>query len=90
MTKQIARNPMVVALALQPGLNKTVCVDIQCARLLHRYRMPIGHVGHLNQLPRDGVAQALRMHPTSSRSSASKRRRWSTTRRKVSVCVRSC
>jgi predicted amino acid racemase len=63
MTKQIARNPMVVALALHLGLNKTVCVDIQCARQLHRYRLPIGHVGHLNQLPRDGVAQALRMHP---------------------------
>lgn len=63
MTKQIARNPMVVALALHLGLNKCVCVDIQCARQLHRYRLPIGHVGHLNQLPRDGMLQALEMNP---------------------------
>src|SRR6476661_4372953 len=63
MTKQIARNPMVVALALSQGLDKTVCVDIQCLRLLHRYRIPIGHVGHLNQLPRDGVLEALETNP---------------------------
>jgi predicted amino acid racemase len=63
MTKQIARNPMVVALALDQGLDKTVCVDFQCLRLLHRYRIPIGHVGHLNQLPRDGVLEALETNP---------------------------
>jgi len=63
MTKQMARNPMVVAVALSQGLNKTVCVDIQCVRQLHRYRIPIGHVGHLNQLPRDGVLQALETNP---------------------------
>ncbi len=63
MTKQIARNPMVVALALSQGLGKTVCVDIQCLRQLHRYRIPIGHVGHLNQLPRDGVLEALETNP---------------------------
>lgn len=63
MTKQIARNPMVVALALHMGLDKCVCVDIQCARLLHRYRLPIGHVGHLNQLPRHAITEALEMNP---------------------------
>lgn len=63
MTKQIARNPMVVALALHLGLDKCVCVDIQCARLLHRHRLPIGHVGHLNQLPRHAMPEALAMNP---------------------------
>jgi predicted amino acid racemase len=63
MTKQIGRNPMVTAVALHHGLNKTVAVDIQCARLLHRYRIPVGHVGHLNQIPVHDIPEALAMRP---------------------------
>ena len=63
MTKQIGRNPFVTALALHMGLDKTVSVDIQCARLLHRYGLPIGHVGHLNQIPMHDIPAALAMSP---------------------------
>lgn len=63
MTKQLGRNPMVAAVALQAGLEKTVAVDIQCARLLHRYRIPLGHIGHLNQIPMHDVRAAVEMRP---------------------------
>jgi len=63
MTKQVGRNPMATAVALHHGLDKTVAVDIQCARLLHRYRIPVGHIGHLNQIPLHDIPVALAMRP---------------------------
>ena len=63
MTKQMARNPFVAAVALNAGLEKTVAVDMRCARLLHRYRIPVGHIGHLNQIPMHEVRTALEMQP---------------------------
>jgi predicted amino acid racemase len=63
MTKQLGRNPMVAAVALNAGLEKAVAVDIHCARLLHRYRIPVGHIGHLNQIPMHDVRAALEMRP---------------------------
>jgi len=63
MTKQLARNPFVAAVALNAGLSKTVAVDIRCARLLWRYRIPVGHIGHLNQIPMHEVRDALAMRP---------------------------
>lgn len=63
MTKQIGRNPMVTAVALQQGLESTVSVDMQCATLLHRYRLPIGHIGHLNQIPKHHIRRMLEMRP---------------------------
>jgi predicted amino acid racemase len=63
MTKQIGRNPFVTALALHMGLDRTVAVDIQCALLLRRYGLPIGHLGHLNQAPMHEVARAVSMEP---------------------------
>jgi len=63
MTKQLARNPFVAGVGLNAGLEKTVAVDMRCARLLHRYRIPVGHIGHLNQIPMHEVQAALEMHP---------------------------
>jgi len=63
MTKQLGRNPFVAAVALNAGLEKTVAVDIRCARLLWRYRLPVGHIGHLNQIPMHEVRAALEMRP---------------------------
>ena len=63
MTKQIARNPFVVATVLAGGLDETVAVDVQCADLLHRYDFPLGHVGHLSQIPRQAIARVLAMTP---------------------------
>jgi predicted amino acid racemase len=63
MTKQISRNPMATAVALSQGTDKTVAVDIQCASMLHRYGLPLGHIGHLNQVPRHDVPRMLKMAP---------------------------
>lgn len=63
MTKQLARNPLVTRIALANGLDKTVAVDIQCARMLARYEIPIGHIGQINQIPRHQIDWAVARHP---------------------------
>ena len=63
MTKQYARNPLVTRVAIDRGLGAPVAVDVQCAKMLQRYGIPIGHVGHLNQIPRHEIADALAMKP---------------------------
>ncbi len=63
MTKQHARNPLVTGVALQAGLDSTVSVDEQCVRALARYGLRIGHVGHLNQIPRRAIPWVLEQQP---------------------------
>jgi predicted amino acid racemase len=63
MTKQHGRNPYVTQLALANGLDKTVAVDVQCALLLRRYGVPVGHMGHLNQIPTHLIGDAVAMRP---------------------------
>jgi predicted amino acid racemase len=63
MTKQIARNPLVTRVALANGLNKTVAVDVQCARMLTRYGIPIGHIGQINQIPKHQIDWVVAQHP---------------------------
>jgi predicted amino acid racemase len=63
MGKQYARNPYVSAVALAQGLHKMVAVDVQCALLARRYGIPVGHMGHLNQIPRHLVPAMVAMRP---------------------------
>ncbi len=63
MSKQYGRNPYVSALALANGLNKIVAVDATCALMARRYGIPVGHMGHLNQLPRHMVPALVAMRP---------------------------
>lgn len=63
MTKQIARNPLVTKVALVNGLDKTVAVDVQCARMLRRYDIPIGHIGQINQIPKHQIDWVVAQHP---------------------------
>jgi predicted amino acid racemase len=63
MTKQYARNPYVSALALANGLEKIVAVDAACALLARRYGLPVGHMGHLNQLPHHLIPQLVALQP---------------------------
>lgn len=63
MTKQIGRNPFAVKAALHAGIDKTVAVDITCAKQLHRYQIPIGHIGHLSQVPKHLNKVILEMNP---------------------------
>lgn len=63
MGKQYARNPYVSAVALAQGLNKMVAVDAQCALLARRYGLAVGHIGHLNQIPRHLVGEMVALRP---------------------------
>ena len=63
MSKQYCRNPYVNIVAIANGLNKVVAVDMPGALQLRRYSIPIGHIGHLNQIPRHLIADAVAMHP---------------------------
>jgi predicted amino acid racemase len=63
MTKQFNRNPVVSQVAIKRGLHKTVAVDIHCARALHRYGVPVGHIGHLNQVPFREMDAAIAIRP---------------------------
>jgi predicted amino acid racemase len=63
MTKQHGRNPYVNHVAMANGVGKGVAVDIQCALHMRRYGVPVGHMGHLNQVPRRHVAEAVAMRP---------------------------
>ncbi len=63
MTKQYARNPYVTKVALANGLYKTVAVDLPGALQMRRYDIPVGHMGHLNQIPRHLVPDAVAMRP---------------------------
>ena len=63
MSKQYARNPYVSVLALANGLDKIVAVDATCSLMARRYDIPVGHMGHLNQIPRHMVPAMVAMHP---------------------------
>lgn len=63
MTKQHARNPFITMAAIRGGIDSTVAVDVQCAKLMHRYAVPVGHVGHLNQIPMHDIRPVLSMEP---------------------------
>ena len=63
MTKQYSRNPFVTHVAIKRGLQKAVAVDIHGARTMNRFGIPVGHVGHLNQVPAKEAEAALAMRP---------------------------
>lgn len=52
MTKQHGRNPELFRRIIRPGAKETVCVNMQCARVLHRHGIGIGHMGNLCQVPK--------------------------------------
>lgn len=63
MSKQHNRNPYINKLALSRGLNKLVAVDIQGVIAARRYKLPLGHAGHLNQIPRRDIPLLLSLNP---------------------------
>ncbi len=63
MSKQYGRNPYISALALANGLNKIVAVDVTCSLMARRYGLPVGHMGHLNQIPRHMMPEMVAMRP---------------------------
>src|SRR5215212_5669592 len=63
MSKQYCRNPYVNLVAIENGLHKTVAVDMPGALQMRRYGIPVGHMGHLNQIPRQLTPDAVAMRP---------------------------
>jgi len=63
MTKHFNRNPVVAHAIVAAGIPSAVAVELQDALYLHRYGVPIGHVGHLVQIPRHALKTVLKMHP---------------------------
>lgn len=63
MLKQLGRNPLVANSLADMGFCGAVCVDYREALVMARANVPIGHVGHLVQLPRNAIESVLRAHP---------------------------
>lgn len=59
MTKQHGRNPLVNKVIADLGL-KAVAVDMEDVRCVHKYGIPIGHVGHLSQIPKNDIEYVLK------------------------------
>lgn len=63
MTKQFGRNPVVAKAIAEAGIEKAVAVDMGEARVLFGYGIKIGHLGHLVQIPKRDLKEALLMRP---------------------------
>jgi predicted amino acid racemase len=63
MTKHFNRNPFLTAVSLDRGFRGIVAVDTWCARSAHRVGNAVGHVGHLNQIPKRDMGDVIEMHP---------------------------
>jgi predicted amino acid racemase len=63
MTKHYNRNPLVTHAALSAGIGSTVGVEAADAFCLSRFGLPVGHVGHLVQIPRGHLRAVLETGP---------------------------
>jgi predicted amino acid racemase len=63
MTKQIGRNPAAIQALRAGGLDKAVAVDVAEAMALISQGIPLGHVGHLVQVPPYYLNAVLRAKP---------------------------
>ncbi|AEE92154.1 putative amino acid racemase [Tepidanaerobacter acetatoxydans Re1] len=63
MTKQFGRNPVIAKAIMNAGIKKAVAVDMDEARVLFNHGVKIGHLGHLVQIPKRFIKEALSMKP---------------------------
>lgn len=63
MTKQFGRNPEALKVISAAGADGFVAVDMLCARAIVNGGFAIGHLGHLVQIPRHEIAEAVAMGP---------------------------
>ena len=59
MTKQFGRNPEVCRIILETGIRSAVAVDMEDAWCLMGNKIPVGHVGHLVQVPKNDINHVL-------------------------------
>jgi predicted amino acid racemase len=58
MTKQVGRHSGFTKACRSGGIDRCVAVDMACAVACHRAGLPVGHLGHLVQVPRAEAAVA--------------------------------
>jgi predicted amino acid racemase len=57
--KQIARNPLAGQAVMNAGLKKAMAMTVEGAKSLDRHGIPVGHVGHMGQLPQSDIRYVL-------------------------------
>ncbi|WP_426130563.1 alanine racemase [Pararhizobium sp. PWRC1-1] len=64
MTKQVGRASSFCAAVQRGGIDRSVAVDMACARATHRAGLRVGHLGHLQQVARhEAKAAAAAFQP---------------------------
>ena len=63
MTKQNGHHPHMTRVLLNQGLHSVVAVEPMAAFRINRYGFPLGHVGHLTNIPRHQVEPIVAMRP---------------------------
>lgn len=63
MTKSYGRNPFVTGVALAQGLDSTVAVEPREIYAIRRFEQPIGHVGHLANVPLRETPAIIALEP---------------------------
>ena len=63
MTKQNGHHPHMNRVLLNQGFDSLVAVEGLQAHRMHRYGFPLGHVGHLANIPRHDVKTIVAMTP---------------------------
>jgi len=59
MTKQFGRNPEICNVIRKAGIESAVAVDLEDVRCLVSNKIPVGHVGHLVQIPKNDIGYIL-------------------------------
>jgi predicted amino acid racemase len=62
-TKQIGFNPLLARCVVEAGISKAIAIDVREASVLARNQIPIGHIGHLVQIPSQLIGPMLRLEP---------------------------
>ncbi|MBS9426966.1 YhfX family PLP-dependent enzyme [Photorhabdus akhurstii] len=63
MTKQVGRNAWLARKLLELGYQGVTAVDFKEARVLMNGKIPVTHVGHLVQIPRNMLSSVMQQHP---------------------------
>lgn len=64
MTKQVGRSSSFCSAVQRGGIDRSVAVDMACARATHRAGLRVGHLGHLQQVARhEAKAAAATFRP---------------------------
>jgi len=62
-TKQLGFNPLVAQTVSHAGISKALAIDFREAAILSHHHIPIGHVGHLVQIPCQLLKPILQLNP---------------------------